>query len=118
MAADNPQEIQLATGDVTTRQIGTELNVLHRSKSPYIVKFYGCFLAQTSVYYCMEYMDYGSLDRLYLGGVPEPVLSRIASAVVQGLWYMSKELNVMHRGTRRAPAPAPACAPRAVSVGH
>ena len=66
---------------MTARQIGVELNVLHKSKSPYIVKFYGCFLAQTSVYYCMEYMDYGSLDRLYDGGVPEPVLSKIAFAV-------------------------------------
>ena len=71
----------MASGDVTARQIGVELNVLHRSKSPYIVKFYGCFLAQTSVYYCMEYMDYGSLDRLYDGGVPEPVLSKITYAV-------------------------------------
>jgi mitogen-activated protein kinase kinase len=75
------QEIQLATGNVALRNIGVEVNVLHRSQSPYIVKFFGCFLAQTSVYLCMEFMDYGSLDRLFAGGVPEPVLGKIAYAV-------------------------------------
>jgi len=29
----------------------------------------------------MEYMEYGSLDKTYSGGVPEPVLAHIAIAV-------------------------------------
>jgi mitogen-activated protein kinase kinase len=58
-----------------------ELDVLHRSQCPYIVEFYGAFFIESCVYYCMELMDAGSLDKLYGNGVPETVLSRIAESV-------------------------------------
>jgi mitogen-activated protein kinase kinase len=58
-----------------------ELDILHKSTSPYIVEFYGAFFIESCVYYCMEYMDAGSLDKLYGDGTPEEVLSKIANSV-------------------------------------
>jgi mitogen-activated protein kinase kinase len=61
-----------------------ELDVLHKSASPYIVEFYGAFFIETCVYYCMEFMDAGSLDKLYQIGVPEDILSNITRSVSVG----------------------------------
>lgn len=58
-----------------------ELDVLHKSQSPYIVDFYGAFFIETCVYYCMEFMDAGSLDKLYQIGVPEDILATITLSV-------------------------------------
>lgn len=60
-----------------------ELDILHKSTSPYIVEFYGAFFIESCVYYCMEYMDAGSLDKLYSedDGAPEPVLANITMSV-------------------------------------
>lgn len=51
------------------------------------------------VYYCMEYMDAGSLDKLQGGGIPEPVLARIAGSMVRGLKFLKDDLQIIHRGT-------------------
>ncbi|CAG8611501.1 4670_t:CDS:2, partial [Diversispora eburnea] len=61
-------------------QILMELDILHQSKSEFIVEFYGAFFTESCVYYCMEYMDAGSLDKLYNKGVPEDVLAIIIIA--------------------------------------
>lgn len=58
-----------------------ELDILHKSSGKYIVEFYGAFFIESCVYYCMEYMDAGSLDKLYGDGVPEEVLAKIAISV-------------------------------------
>lgn len=43
----------------------------------------------------LQYMDAGSLDKLYGVGVPEPVLARIADSV--GLWvYHTVSSHVIH----------------------
>jgi len=47
-----------------------ELDILHRAVAPEIVEFYGAFTIESCVYYCMEFMDAGSLDTLTGGGVP------------------------------------------------
>lgn len=98
-----------------------ELDILHKTaSSQHIVDFYGAFFVETCVYYCMEYMDGGSLDRLVnVGfgetvpalnpgsddekevvwqGVPEDVLARIAGSMVKGLKFLKDELDVIHRG--------------------
>jgi hypothetical protein len=82
-----------------------ELDILHRAISPYIVEFYGAFFIESCVYYCMEYMDAGSLDKLIAplgpdgeGGVPEDVLGRIASCMVKGLKFLQDDLQIIHRG--------------------
>ena len=75
-----------------------ELDILHRAVHPSIVEFYGAFFIESCVYYCMEYMDAGSLDKLYGVGVPEPVLRRIVSFMVKGLKFLKDELQIIHRG--------------------
>jgi mitogen-activated protein kinase kinase len=74
-------EIRLELDKAKLNQILMELDILHQSRSPYIVEFYGAFFIESCVYYCMEYMDAGSLDKLYGKGVPEDVLAKITFAV-------------------------------------
>lgn len=52
----------------------------------------------------MEYMDAGSLDKLSLIPVPEPVLQRVTASMVKGLKFLKDALQIMHRGVcSRAP---------------
>jgi mitogen-activated protein kinase kinase len=77
-----------------------ELDILHRAIAPEIVEFYGAFFIESCVYYCMEYMDAGSLDKVYEGGVEdEKVLARITGSMVRGLGFLKDTLQIMHRGT-------------------
>lgn len=75
------KQIRLEITEDTFQRIMLELDVLHRSHCPYIVDFYGAFFTESTVHLCLEYMDAGSLDRLYGSGIPEPVLARIAESV-------------------------------------
>ena len=75
-----------------------ELDILHRAISPQIVEFYGAFFIESCVYYCMEYMDAGSLDKLTGAGVEEDVLARITHSVVNGLKFLKDSLQIIHRG--------------------
>ena len=75
-----------------------ELDILHRAVAPEIVEFYGAFFVESCVYYCMEYMDAGSLEQLQRAGVPEDVLARITQSMVKGLKFLKDELQIMHRG--------------------
>jgi len=52
------------------------------------------------VYYCMEYMDAGSLEQLQSAGVPEDVLARITQSMVRGLKFLKDELQIMHRDVK------------------
>jgi len=92
------QEIRLELDDTKLNAIIMELDILHRAVHPSIVEFYGAFFIESCVYYCMEYMDAGSLDKLYGVGVPEPVLGRIVSFMVKGLKFLKDELQIIHRG--------------------
>ena len=51
------------------------------------------------VYYCMEYMDAGSLDKLEGDGIPEGVLGRITGSMVRGLKFLKDDMQIIHRGT-------------------
>jgi mitogen-activated protein kinase kinase len=92
------KEIRLELTHDRMRQIMMELDILHKSHSPYIVDFYGAFFIDTCVYICMELMDAGSLDRLYPPFIPESVLSKIAISVIKGLRYLKDDLSIIHRG--------------------
>ncbi|KAJ1948937.1 MAP kinase kinase Wis1, partial [Linderina macrospora] len=94
------KEIRLELNPRALRQIIMELEVLHKARSSYIVDFYGAFFIESSVYYCMEYMDYGSLDRLYPAGAPEGVLAKITLSVVKGLQFLKDQLNIIHRDVK------------------
>ncbi|EPX74249.1 STE/STE7 protein kinase Wis1 [Schizosaccharomyces octosporus yFS286] len=95
------KEIRLSLEEATFNQIIMELDILHKATSPYIVDFYGAFFVEGSVFICMEYMDVGSMDKLYIGGITdEGVLSRIAYAVLQGLKTLKEEHNIIHRDVK------------------
>uniref|UniRef100_UPI0035902527 dual specificity mitogen-activated protein kinase kinase 5 n=1 Tax=Myxine glutinosa TaxID=7769 RepID=UPI0035902527 len=86
---DITQEVQ--------KQIMSELEILYKCSSPYIIAFYGVFFVENRVSICTEFMDGGSLD-IY-GVIPEPVLGRIAVAVVKGLTYLWR-LKILHRDVK------------------
>jgi mitogen-activated protein kinase kinase len=92
------KEIRLELDDAKLNAIIMELDILHRAVAPEIVEFYGAFFVESCVYYCMEYMDAGSMDKLQQAGVPEPVLGRVMRSMVRGLKFLKDELQIMHRG--------------------
>ncbi|KAJ7680483.1 putative PBS2-tyrosine protein kinase [Mycena polygramma] len=109
------KEIQLELSPAKLDGIIMELDILHRAVAPEIVEFYGAFTIESCVYYCMEYMDAGSLDKVLgikttaqgggwegeLGeGAPEDVLGRIASNMVRGLKFLKDNLQIMHRDVK------------------
>ncbi|KAI0743747.1 kinase-like protein [Daedaleopsis nitida] len=94
------KEIRLELDDAKLNGIIMELDILHRAVAPEIVEFYGAFFIESCVYYCMEYMDAGSLDKLQGDGVPEDVLARITSSMVRGLKFLKDELQIIHRDVK------------------
>ncbi|KAG8745206.1 hypothetical protein FRC10_008518 [Ceratobasidium sp. 414] len=94
------KEIRLELDDAKLNAILMELDILHRAIAPEIVDFYGAFFIESCVYYCMEYMDAGSLDKLNGAGVPEDVLARITASMVRGLKFLKDELQIMHRDVK------------------
>ena len=50
--------------DVGLKQIYNELAVLNGAESPFIVSFYGAYFHDSFVFYCIELMDAGSLDKV------------------------------------------------------
>ncbi|KAJ2801978.1 MAP kinase kinase Wis1 [Coemansia guatemalensis] len=94
------KEIRLELNKRALQQIIMELDVLHKARSPYIVDFYGAFFIESCVYYSMEFMECGSLDRLYPAGIPEAVLGKITLSVVKGLQFLKDKLNIIHRDVK------------------
>lgn len=96
------KEIRLELDESKLNAIIMELDILHRATAPQIVEFYGAFFIESCVYYCMEYMDPGSLDKLYgdRGSVPEDVLARITGSMVRGLSFLKDHLQIMHRDVK------------------
>ena len=94
------KEIRLELDDAKFAAIIMELDILHRCVSPYIVDFYGAFFQEGAVYICMEFMDGGSVDKLYGDGVPENVLRKITYATTMGLRSLKDEHNIIHRDVK------------------
>ncbi|GHJ87391.1 hypothetical protein NliqN6_3793 [Naganishia liquefaciens] len=94
------KEIRLELDESKLNGIIMELDILHRAVAPEIIEFYGAFTIESCVYYCMEYMDAGSLDRMHGDGVPEDVLARITKSIIKGLRFLKDELSVMHRDVK------------------
>lgn len=94
------KEIRLELDEAKFAAIIMELDILHRCNSPYIIDFYGAFFQEGAVYICIEFMDGGSVDKLYGNGIPENVLRKIAYATVQGLKTLKDEHNIIHRDVK------------------
>lgn len=94
------KEIRLELDEAKFAAIIMELDVLHRCVSPFIVDFYGAFFQEGAVYICMEYMDGGSIDKLYGDGIPEGVLRKITLCTVMGLKALKDDHNIIHRDVK------------------
>ncbi|KAJ8271342.1 hypothetical protein COCON_G00102010 [Conger conger] len=79
------------------KQIMSELEILYKCDSPYIITFYSAFFVENRISICTEFMDGGSLD--VYRKIPEHVLGRIAVAVVKGLNYLWS-LKILHRDVK------------------
>jgi mitogen-activated protein kinase kinase len=79
------KELRLELDEAKFAAIIMELDILHRCLSPYIIDFYGAFFQEGAVYICIEFMDGGSIDKLYADGMPENILRKVIYATTQGL---------------------------------
>ncbi|KAI0116682.1 kinase-like protein [Hypoxylon sp. NC0597] len=94
------KEIRLELDEAKLTTILKELVILHECASPYIIEFYGAFFQESAVYMCLEYMDGGSIDKLYSGGIPENVLRKITYCTVMGLKELKDKHNIIHRDVK------------------
>ncbi|RKF55906.1 Protein kinase wis1 [Golovinomyces cichoracearum] len=94
------KEIRLELDEAKFAAIIMELDILHRCNSPYIIDFYGAFFQEGAVYICIEYMDGGSIDKIYGDGIPENVLRKITFASVKGLKTLKDDHNIIHRDVK------------------
>ncbi|KAH7044557.1 MAP kinase [Macrophomina phaseolina] len=94
------KEIRLELDDAKFAAIIMELDILHRCISPFIIDFYGAFFQEGAVYICMEFMDGGSIDKLYGEGIPENVLRKITLATTMGLKSLKDDHNIIHRDVK------------------
>lgn len=94
------KEIRLELDEAKFTTILKELVILHECISPYIIDFYGAFFQEGAVYMCIEYMDGGSIDKLYAGGIPENVLRKITFATIVGLKTLKDDHNIIHRDVK------------------
>lgn len=94
------KEIRLELDDAKFAAIIMELDILHRCISPFVVSFYGAFFQEGSVYICLEFMDGGSVDKVYGDGIPEGVLKKISLSTVMGLRCLKDEHNIIHRDVK------------------
>ncbi|GAA6008356.1 hypothetical protein JCM10207_000098 [Rhodosporidiobolus poonsookiae] len=94
--------VHIATSEATRKQILRELQIQYECRSPFIVAFYGAYVQDPHICMCMEFMDKGSFDNIYkkVGPVPEPILGKIAFAVVSGLTYLYDVHKIMHRDVK------------------
>lgn len=94
------KEIRLELDEAKFAAIIMELDILHRCVSPYIIDFYGAFFQESAVYICIEFMDGGSIDKLYGDGIPENILRKIAYATTTGLKELKDVHNIIHRDVK------------------
>ncbi|KAF4124495.1 hypothetical protein GMORB2_5161 [Geosmithia morbida] len=94
------KEMRLELDDAKFTTILKELVILHECVSPYIIDFYGAFFQEGAVYLCIEYMDGGSIDKLYDNGIPENVLRKITYSTIMGLKSLKDEHNIIHRDVK------------------
>ncbi|KAL8737730.1 MAG: hypothetical protein Q9181_001387 [Wetmoreana brouardii] len=94
------KEIRLELDEAKFAAIIMELDILHRCMSPFIIDFYGAFFQEGAVYICMEFMDGGSVDKLYGDGMPEGVLRKITVSTVMGLKSLKDDHNIIHRDVK------------------
>ncbi|ODV86612.1 hypothetical protein CANARDRAFT_184443, partial [[Candida] arabinofermentans NRRL YB-2248] len=94
--------IHVETKEVIQSQIIRELRIMHECDSPFIIGFFGSFLHEGDVVICMEYVDCGSLDKIFnlTGPFPEFILRHVAYSVLSGLNYLYDNHRIIHRDVK------------------
>jgi len=81
--------------------LDTEVSILTKCSSEYLVKTLGAYTDGGSVYIALEFMDVGTIHDLirYEKGhkLPEPILGIIAVQCLRGLQSLKKDYHVIHR---------------------
>ena len=75
------KQVKIELQEEKLKQIMTELEILNKSNSEFIIDFFGAFMVDNMIYVAIEYMNAGSLDQLYGSGLSEPVAGIIAYSV-------------------------------------
>ncbi len=94
------KEIRLSLEESVFASIIMELDVLHKAACPEIVEFYGAFFVEGCVYIVMEYMDCGSMEKIYTTNVEEGVLAKITLSTIRGLRTLKDKHNIIHRDVK------------------
>ncbi|XP_033634118.1 dual specificity mitogen-activated protein kinase kinase 5-like isoform X1 [Asterias rubens] len=100
VATNNIMAIKVISVDITPdvqKQILSELQILYKCDSSFIIGFYGAFFTENRISICTEFMDGGSLEMYRC--IPEDLLGRITVSVVKGLTYLWS-LKIMHRDVK------------------
>ncbi|KAH6566508.1 hypothetical protein BASA60_009440 [Batrachochytrium salamandrivorans] len=81
------------------KQILRELRILRLCRSPRVVTFHGAFLHDGDISIMMEYMDLGTLERIYrkIGVLPEQIIGLVTLQILEGLIYLYDNHKIVHR---------------------
>ncbi|KAF8651918.1 hypothetical protein AX16_004563 [Volvariella volvacea WC 439] len=84
------------------RSLIREFDVLHHCNSRYIIPFLGAFYQDSEVHLCMEFMDVGSLEQIYLthGAIEINIVGSVAMSVLEALSYMYRTHGIVHKDVR------------------
>jgi len=94
---------KMTNDDDESDKIRSEIDILSRCDSPYIVGYFECFnraptpKKQGEMWIVMEYCVGGSMSDLLGRGIPEECVRAIAASIVLGLEYLHGVANVCHR---------------------
>ena len=80
-------------------KIKSEIDILSRCDSPYIVGYFECFIKnRKEMWIVMEYCEGGSMtDLLSTNVLPEDSIRAVCASIVLGLEYLHGVANVCHR---------------------
>lgn len=95
---------KMSNDDDESEKIKSEIDILSRCDSPYIVGYFECFMRegnakkQGEMWIVMEYCVGGSMsDLLGVRGIPEECVRAVTASIVLGLEYLHGVANVCHR---------------------
>ena len=87
------------------------MKVLSSNKCKNIISFYGAFFTEGNVKILLEFMNLGSLERIFKEiqikkipppCIPESILSKITKQILLGICYLHKEKHQIHRDIKPA----------------